>query len=241
MINQRILVIEDETNIQELIKYNLEKNGYKVVVSDNGIDGLEEAIANVPDLILLDLMLPGMDGLEVCKRLRMDKRTKKVPIFMLTAKSEELDKILGLELGADDYITKPFSIKELIARIRAAMRRISDDRNEEADGKESSTILKVRDIEIDSEKYEVLKNGEKLVLTLKEFELLKMLIENKGKVLTRDFLLDKIWGYDYVGETRTVDVHIRHIRQKINDEEGSNQMIETIRGVGYRFKSEGER
>ncbi|HYF83259.1 MAG TPA: response regulator transcription factor [Clostridia bacterium] len=240
-MNQRILVIEDETNIQELIKYNLEKNGYKVVVSDNGIDGLEEAIANVPDLILLDLMLPGMDGLEVCKRLRMDKRTKKVPIFMLTAKSEELDKILGLELGADDYITKPFSIKELIARIRAAMRRISDDRNEEADGKESSTILKVRDIEIDSEKYEVLKNGEKLVLTLKEFELLKMLIENKGKVLTRDFLLDKIWGYDYVGETRTVDVHIRHIRQKINDEEGSNQMIETIRGVGYRFKSEGER
>lgn len=241
MINQRILVIEDEANIQELIKYNLEKNGYKVVVSDNGIDGLEEAIANVPDLILLDLMLPGLDGLEVCKRLRMDKRTKKVPIFMLTAKSEELDKVLGLELGADDYITKPFSIKELIARIRAVMRRISDDRNEEADEKQSSTILKLRDIEIDSEKYEVRKNGEKLVLTLKEFELLKMLIENKGKVLTRDFLLDKIWGYDYVGETRTVDVHIRHVRQKINDEEGSNQMIETIRGVGYRFISEGEK
>lgn len=241
MINQRILVIEDETNIQELLKYNLEKNGYNVIVSDNGIDGLEEAIANVPDLILLDLMLPGMDGLEVCKRLRMDKRTKKVPIFMLTAKSEELDKILGLELGADDYITKPFSIKELIARIRAAMRRISDDRNEEADGKESSTILKVRDIEIDSEKYEVRKNGEKLVLTLKEFELLKMLIENKGKVLTRDYLLDKIWGYEYVGETRTVDVHIRHVRQKIYDEEGSNQMIETIRGVGYRFISAGEK
>ncbi len=241
MINQRILVIEDETNIQELIKYNLEKNGYKVVVSDNGIDGLEEAIANVPDLILLDLMLPGLDGLEVCKRLRTDKRTKKVPIFMLTAKSEELDKVLGLELGADDYITKPFSIKELIARIRAAMRRISDDRNEGADENESSTILKVRDIEIDSEKYEVRKNGEKLVLTLKEFELLKMLIENKGKVLTRDFLLDKIWGYDYIGETRTVDVHIRHVRQKINDEEDSNQMIETIRGVGYRFISEGEK
>ncbi len=241
LTNQKILVIEDEVNIQELIKYNLEKNGYKIVISDNGIDGLEEAIANVPDLILLDLMLPGMDGLEVCKRLRMDKRTKKVPIFMLTAKSEELDKVLGLELGADDYITKPFSIKELIARIRSAMRRISEDRNEEAEEKESSTILKVRDIEIDSEKYEVRKNGEKLVLTLKEFELLKMLIENKGKVLTRDFLLDKIWGYDYVGETRTVDVHIRHVRQKINDEEGSNQMIETIRGVGYRFISEGER
>lgn len=241
MINQRILVIEDETNIQELIKYNLEKNGYKVIVADNGIDGLNEALANVPDLILLDLMLPGLDGLEVCKRLRMEKRTKRVPIFMLTAKSEELDKILGLELGADDYITKPFSIKELIARIRAAMRRTDDVRNEETNVNESSTILKVKDIEIDCAKYEVRKNGEKLVLTLKEFELLKMLIENKGKVLTRDFLLDKIWGYEYAGETRTVDVHIRHVRQKINDEEGSEQMIETIRGVGYRFIGAGER
>lgn len=241
MVNQRILVIEDETNIQELLKYNLEKNGYKVVVADNGVDGLKEAAANVPDLILLDLMLPGLDGLEVCKRLRADKRTKKVPIFMLTAKGEELDKVLGLELGADDYITKPFSIKELVARIRAAMRRISDDREEEIEGKKSGAILKVKDIEIDCEKYDVRKNGEKLVLTLKEFELLKMLVENRGKVLTRDFLLDKIWGYDYVGETRTVDVHIRHVRQKINDEEGSNQMIETIRGVGYRFNSEGDK
>ena len=127
LINNRILVIEDESNIQELIKYNLEKNGYKVILSDNGTAGLNEALANVPDLILLDLMLPGLDGLEVCKRLRADKRTKKVPIFMLTAKSEELDKVLGLELGADDYITKPFSIKELIARIRAAMRRVEDE------------------------------------------------------------------------------------------------------------------
>ncbi|HYE84118.1 MAG TPA: response regulator transcription factor [Clostridia bacterium] len=240
-MSKRILVIEDEANIQELIKYNLEKNGYKVTVADNGVDGLEEALANVPDLILLDLMLPGLDGLEVCKRLRMEKQTKKIPIFMLTAKSEELDKVLGLELGADDYITKPFSIKELIARIRAAMRRISDDNTSEASEGKGVKILKVNDIEIDCERYEVRKNGEKLALTLKEFELLKMLIENKGRVLTRDFLLDKIWGYDYVGETRTVDVHIRHVRQKINDDEGSNQMIETIRGVGYRFISEGER
>jgi len=241
LINRRILVIEDEVNIQELIKYNLEKNGYKVMLADNGIDGLEEALANVPDLILLDLMLPGLDGLEVCKRLRTDKRTKKIPIFMLTAKSEELDKVLGLELGADDYITKPFSIKELVARVRAAMRRITDEGDEEADSKEINKVLKVRDIEIDCEKYEVKKSGEKLVLTLKEFELLKMLVENKGKVLTRDFLLDKIWGYDYAGETRTVDVHIRHVRQKISDEEGSGQMIETIRGVGYRFNSEGDK
>lgn len=240
-MNQRILVIEDEANIQELLRYNLEKNGYKVTVSGNGAEGLEEAIVNVPDLILLDLMLPGLDGLEVCKRLRMEKRTKKVPIFMLTAKSEELDKVLGLELGADDYITKPFSIKELIARIRAAMRRIGVDMADGPSEGENGKILKVRDIEIDCEKYEVRKNSEKIALTLKEFELLKMLVENNGKVLTRDFLLDKIWGYDYVGETRTVDVHIRHVRQKINDEEGSNPMIETIRGVGYRFISEGER
>jgi two-component system alkaline phosphatase synthesis response regulator PhoP len=240
LINQRILVIEDEINIQELIKYNLEKNGYKVILADNGIAGLNEAVENVPDLILLDLMLPGLDGLEVCKRLRMEKRTKKIPIFMLTAKSEELDKVLGLELGADDYITKPFSIKELIARIRAAMRRLEGDRDVETKVDESNIILKVKDIEIDSDKYEVRKSGEKLALTLKEFELLKMLIENEGKVMTRDFLLDKIWGYDYVGETRTVDVHIRHLRQKIKDEEGINQMIETIRGVGYRFVSEGD-
>ena len=239
-MNQRILVIEDDANIQELIKYNLEKNGYKVTVADNGIDGLEEALAQPPDLILLDLMLPGLDGLEVCKRLRMEKQTRKTPIFMLTAKSEELDKVLGLELGADDYITKPFSIKELIARIRAAMRRINVSDTDRPVERESPKIIKVRDIEIDCEKYEVRKNGEKLALTLKEFELLKMLVENKGKVLTRDFLLDKIWGYDYVGETRTVDVHIRHIRQKINDEEEGSQLIETIRGVGYRFVSEGE-
>ncbi|MGE5677406.1 MAG: winged helix-turn-helix domain-containing protein [Pseudomonadota bacterium] len=239
-MNNTILVIEDEYNIQELIKYNLEKNGYKVILADNGISGLDEALANLPDLILLDIMLPGLDGLEVCKRLRMDKRTKKTPIFMLTAKSEELDKVLGLELGADDYITKPFSIKELVARIRAAMRRLGEERNEEMIPTESGTTLRVKDIDIDTEKYEVRKNGEKIALTLKEFELLKMLVVNKGKVMTRDFLLDKIWGYDYAGETRTVDVHIRHIRQKIQDEEGSNQLIETIRGVGYRIISEGD-
>jgi len=240
LTNQRILVIEDDTNIQELIKYNLEKNGYRVIVADNGVDGLKEAIANIPDLILLDIMLPGLDGLEVCKRLRMEKFTRKVPIFMLTAKSEELDKILGLELGADDYITKPFSIKELIARIRAVMRRIGDDGIDEQDREESGKVLKVKDIEIDNEKYEIRKNGEKIALTLKEFELLKVMIENEGKVLTRDFLLDKIWGYEYIGGTRTVDVHIRHIRQKINDDEGNGRRIETIRGVGYRFISEGE-
>lgn len=239
-MNNRILVIEDESNIQELIKYNLEKNGYKVILADNGIAGLNEALSNVPDLVLLDLMLPGIDGLEVCKRLRADKRTKRVPIFMLTAKSEELDKVLGLELGADDYITKPFSIKELIARIRAALRRMEEAVDEGSPAEEGGKLVKVKDIEIDSEKYEIKKSGEKLSLTLKEFELLKILVENRGKVLTRDFLLDKIWGYDYAGETRTVDVHIRHVRQKLKDEEGCDPLIETIRGVGYRFIGEGD-
>lgn len=240
-MNERILVIEDEMHIQELLQYNLEKNGYKVTLADNGIEGLNEALTNVPDLILLDLMLPGMDGLEVCKRLRSEKHTKKLPILMLTAKSEELDKILGLELGADDYITKPFSIKELIARIRASLRRVSEEKFDIHAEESKSSILKIKNIEIDIEKYEVRKDGEKVILTLKEFELLRILIENQGKVLTRDFLLDKIWGYDYVGETRTVDVHIRHLRQKIEDDEEMGQIIETIRGVGYRIGNVGEK
>jgi two-component system alkaline phosphatase synthesis response regulator PhoP len=242
-MNQRILVIEDEMHIQELIKYNLEKNNFVVTLSDNGVDGLHQAMKGDFDLVLLDLMLPGFDGIEICKRMRGEKRTRKTPIIMLTAKSEEFDKVLGLELGADDYMTKPFSVKELIARIRAALRRVDTNEEDEVQAvKENADILLTyQDITLNKEKYEVRKGGEKLVLTLKEFELLKVLIENKGRVLTRDSLLDKIWGYDYAGETRTVDVHIRHLRQKIHDEDGSNQMIETIRGVGYKINDEGER
>jgi two-component system alkaline phosphatase synthesis response regulator PhoP len=242
-MSQKILVIEDEIHIQELIKYNLEKNNFVVTLSDNGIEGLNQAMKGDFDLVLLDLMLPGLDGLEICKRIRGDKRIRKTPIIMLTAKSEEFDKVLGLELGADDYMTKPFSVKELIARIRAALRRMdtNDDEEIQATSENTDILLTYQDITLDKEKYEVRKSGEKLVLTLKEFELLKMLIENKGRVLTRDSLLDKIWGYDYAGETRTVDVHIRHLRQKIHDEDGSNQMIETIRGVGYKINDEGDR
>lgn len=242
-MNQKILVIEDEMHIQELIKYNLEKNNFVVTLASDGIEGLNQAMKGDYDLVLLDLMLPGLDGLEICKRMRGDKRTRKTPIIMLTAKSEEFDKVLGLELGADDYMTKPFSVKELVARIRAALRRIDIDGDDEIhvinDNKDN--LLNYKDITLDKEKYEVRKSKEKLVLTLKEFELLKMLIENRGRVLTRDTLLEKIWGYDYAGETRTVDVHIRHLRQKIHDEDGNNQMIETIRGVGYKINDEGER
>jgi two-component system, OmpR family, alkaline phosphatase synthesis response regulator PhoP len=242
LMNQRVLVIEDEMHIQELIRYNLEKNNFAVTLADDGIEGLNQVMKGEYDLVLLDLMLPGFDGLEICKRMRGDKRTRKTPIIMLTAKSEEFDKVLGLELGADDYMTKPFSVKELVARVRAALRRVDIDENEEIQVETESigNLLTYKDITLDKEKYEVRKSGEKLILTLKEFELLKMLIENRGKVLTRDTLLDKIWGYDYPGETRTVDVHIRHLRQKIHDEDENNQMIETIRGVGYKI-SEGER
>jgi two-component system alkaline phosphatase synthesis response regulator PhoP len=242
-MNQRILVIEDELHIQELIKYNLEKNNFAVTLAGNGIEGLNQAMKGDYDLVLLDLMLPGLDGLEICKRMKGDKRTRKTPIIMLTAKSEEFDKVLGLELGADDYITKPFSVKELVARIRTALRRLETDEDEEAHTVHESldNLLTYKEISLDKEKYQVRKKGEKLVLTLKEFELLKMLIENRGRVLTRDTLLDKIWGYDYAGETRTVDVHIRHLRQKIGDEDGNNQMIETIRGVGYKINDEGDR
>lgn len=243
-MNQRILVIEDEMHIQELIKYNLEKNNYIVTMIGNGNEGFDQARSGNYDLILLDLMLPGMDGLDICRSLKADKKTKKIPIIMLTAKSEEFDKVLGLELGADDYITKPFSIKELIARIRVALRRVDREEVPEAVQEAKSVgdnMLTYQDITIDKEKYEVRKGGEKLALTLKEFELLKMLVENKGRVLTRDSLLDKIWGYDYAGETRTVDVHIRHLRQKINDEDINNPRIETIRGVGYRISDEGEK
>jgi len=242
VVNQRILVIEDEMHIQELLKYNLEKNNYAVTLSDNGIEGLSQAMKSNFDLVLLDLMLPGIDGLEICRRMKGDKRTRKTPIIMLTAKSEEFDKVLGLELGADDYVTKPFSVKELIARIRVALRRLDTNEEDEilVSNENRDILLSYKDITLNKEKYEVRKGGEKLTLTLKEFELLKMLIENKGRVLTRDSLLDKIWGYDYAGETRTVDVHIRHLRQKIHDEDGNNQMIETIRGVGYKINDEGE-
>jgi two-component system alkaline phosphatase synthesis response regulator PhoP len=226
----KILVVDDEEHIVELIKFNLEKNGYKVVTAFNGNDALKLAKDEKPDLIVLDLMLPGIDGIEICKILKRDEDTEKIPIIMLTARGEETDKILGLELGADDYVTKPFSVKELIARIKAVLRRSSEV------NKKQESIIKIRDIVIDTEKHEVTKNGKALELTLKEFEVLKILALNKGKVLSRDFLLDEVWGYDYYGETRTVDVHIRHLRRKIEDDDKDPKYIETIRGVGYRMR-----
>ena len=228
MANEKILVVDDEEHIAELISYNLTSNGYKVITANNGIDAIKLAIEEKPSLILLDLMIPGKDGYDVCKEVRGNSEVKNIPIIMLTAKSEELDKILGLELGADDYITKPFSVRELLARVKAVLRRFYIVEPE-------SNVLTFGDLVDEYEKREIVIKDKKLDLTLKEFELLEILIRNKGKILTRDTLLDKIWVYEYIGETRTVDVHIRYLRKKIEEDDKNPKFIETIRGVGYRF------
>ena len=228
MANEKILVVDDEEHILELISFNLTNNGYKVIKANNGIDAVRLAIEEKPKLILLDLMIPGKDGYDVCREVRCNSEIRNIPIIMLTAKSEELDKILGLELGADDYITKPFSVRELLARVKAVLRRFSVVEPE-------SSVLVFGNLKADFEKREIHVKDKKLDLTLKEFELLEILIRNKGKILTRDTLLDKIWGYEYIGETRTVDVHIRYLRKKVEEDDKNPKLIETIRGVGYRF------
>ncbi|EEH98212.1 response regulator transcription factor [Clostridium tertium] len=228
MAEEKILVVDDEDHIVELISYNLINSGYKVITANNGIDAVKLAKEENPRLMLLDLMIPGLDGYDVCKAIRSDNDTKDISVIMLTAKGEELDKILGLELGADDYMTKPFSIRELLARIKAVLRRTKSLGG-------SEEIFKTNGILINFERREVLISDKKIDLTLKEFELLEILVKNRGKILTRETLLDKIWGYEYVGETRTVDVHIRYLRKKIEVDDKNPKFIETIRGVGYRF------
>ena len=233
MEKNRILVVEDEKNIRELIRFNLEKNGYKVETADNGADGFQMAESGEFDLLLLDIMLPKMDGLDICKKVRNGTKAPGIPIIMLTAKNEEIDKVLGLELGADDYISKPFGIKELIARIKANLRR--SNMTEEIDrNKSAELVAKIGRLEIDFDGFLVKKEGSPISLTLKEFEILRVLVKNKGKVFSREALLLNVWGYDYMGDARTVDVHIRHLRSKIGDDEAEKPIIETIRGVGYR-------
>ena len=226
---KKILIIEDDDHIIELLKFNVENNGYEVSIAMDGHEGLNKAINELPDLILLDLMLPGIDGIEICNRLKNKDRTKDIPIIMLTAKGHETDKILGLEIGADDYMTKPFSVRELMTRIKVVFRRYTHEV-----AKTPAMKIVIGDLEIDHEKHEVTKNGDLIKLTLKEYQLLEYLAENRGKVLSRNALLDRVWGYDYFGETRTVDVHIRHLRKKIDDDNA--EIIETIRGVGYKIK-----
>jgi len=223
---EHILIIEDEKNIVELIKYNLEKLNYKVSVAYDGEDGLNKINRLRPDLIILDLMLPKIDGNSICIKLKNSKSFSNIPIIILTAKSAEIDRVLGLELGADDYVVKPFSIKELMVRVKNIIKRYKKNSNFKEE-----EIITLGGLIIDPSKHEVTLDGEKVFFTLKEFELLKILAKNKGKVLSRSSLLENIWGYEYLGETRTVDVHIRHIRSKI---EKNRSYIETIRGVGYK-------
>lgn len=234
---KKILIIEDEANIRELVTYNLKANGYETLEAEDGITGITLAYKEKPDLILLDIMLPGKDGYEICRELRSEDIN--IPIIMLTAKSEEVDKVLGLEFGADDYIAKPFGIREFLARIKAVLRRyeINDKTaiEQKKDDDELENIM-AGNIVIDQGRHEVKVNGVPIELTYKEYELLSFLAKHRGRVYSRDELLDKVWGIDYVGETRTVDVHIRHLRQKIGQDQNGEEYIETIRGRGYKLK-----
>ena len=226
----KILVVDDEEPIQELLRFNLEKEGYLVCVAKDGQEALKQVENDQPDLLVLDLMLPGMDGLEVCRKLRSNPKFQQIPIIMLTAKGEEIDKILGLELGADDYMTKPFSPRELLARIKARLRR--PNLQEEADAR----IIIRGELRVDVTGFRVHVRGEETELTPKEFELLRVLVAHPGKVYSREELLERIWGYEYDGDTRTVDVHIRHLRLKVERDPSNPEYIETLRGIGYRFK-----
>ena len=225
-----ILVVDDEEPIQELLRFNLEKEGYVVCIATDGEEALKHVASDQPDLIVLDLMLPGMDGLEVCRRLRANPKFQQIPIIMLTAKGEEIDTVLGLELGADDYMTKPFSPRELLARIKARLRRPNSQEETE------SKIIIRGELRVDVTGFRVHVRGEETELTPKEFELLRVLVAHPGRVYSREELLERIWGYEYDGDTRTVDVHVRHLRLKIEKDPSNPDYIETLRGIGYRFK-----
>ena len=225
----KVLIVEDEANIRQLVKYNLEKESYQVIEAEDGLLGLRLAKAEKPDLVLLDLMLPQMDGLEVCRSLKGNQATAALPIIMLTAKSEEIDKVIGLELGADDYMTKPFSPRELVARVKAVLRRSQKETSLPGE-------LAVGRLRFNFSRYEVHMGNTKLELTPKEYELLKMLATNLGKVFTREQLLEKVWGYEYFGDTRTVDVHVRHLRAQMANDPETADALETIRGFGYRLR-----
>lgn len=230
MDQKKVLIIEDEKSISDIIKFNLVKEGFAVETAYDGQDGLTKAIASEPDLILLDVMLPVMDGFSVCKKVR---EVSTVPILMLTAKEEEVDKVLGLELGADDYITKPFGMRELIARIKANIRR-SEFITTLADAPEN--VKEFGNLAIDLNRYEVRKNGTPLELTLREFELLKYLAEREDRVFSREQLLEEVWGYEYYGDIRTVDVTVRRLREKLEDDSSDPKYIMTKRGIGYYFR-----
>ena len=230
MAETKILIVEDDPNLLAALKYSVSKENYNVVTAVDGAEALEVARKEQPDLVILDIMLPKLSGLEVCRILCKEMN---IPILMLTAKSEEIDKVVGLEIGADDYMTKPFSMRELLARVRAMLRRTQMTRPLIAPGQE---VLKFNDMEIDIGRHLVLLNGSEVALSPKEFDLLVFLASNKGFVFSREQLLEKVWGYDYTGDTRSVDVHVRWLRQKIENEPANPKRLITVRGAGYKLE-----
>ncbi|GHO86514.1 DNA-binding response regulator [Dictyobacter formicarum] len=242
-------MVDDETVLLDTISYNLEQSGYQVIRAADGLSALDAARRDIPDLVVLDIMLPGIDGLEVCRQLRRERTTATIPIIMLTAKGEEIDKVVGLEVGADDYITKPFGRRELLARVRALLRRV-DYPAQEGGSQYATPVpakneqgniprrkdLTVGQLSIDQAGRIVTNHGQNVELQPKQFDLLTYLVRNRGTVLTRDQLLHHVWGYDYAGDTRTVDVHIRWLREKLEDEPANPKLIQTVRGVGYVFR-----
>ena len=225
----KILIVEDEEALSDPLAFLLGREGFQTIVVDNGLDALPVFDREGADLVLLDVMLPGMSGMEVCRKLR---EVSSVPIIMLTAKDSELDKVLGLELGADDYVTKPYSARELIARIRAVLRR----RSAETDSATES-VLQAGPVRMDIDRHVVTVNGEEISMPLKEFELLEILLRNVGRVMTRGQLIERVWGADYVGDTKTLDVHIKRLRSKIEPDSSAPQYVVTVRGLGYKFEA----
>lgn len=229
-MSQRILLVEDEESISQPLSYLLKKEGYEVTVIANGTDAVNEFRPDRFDLILLDLMLPGLSGTEVCREIRQQSQ---VPIIMLTAKDSEVDIVVGLELGADDYITKPYSSRELLARTRAVLRRYDTAEIDEAD--EEDDVLEAHDIRLDVDRHSVVVRGSEVTMPLREFELLEMFMRHEGRVLTRGQLIDRVWGSNYFGDTKTLDVHVKRIRSRIEVDPAKPRLITTVRGVGYRF------
>ncbi len=230
-MSQKVLVVDDEQSIVTLLKYNIEQAGYQVIVAYDGVQALEKVNEEKPDLVVLDVMLPEKNGIEVCKTIRSDKN--QVPILMLTAKDDEFDRVLGLELGADDYMTKPFSPREVVARVKAILRRVGQVENKNLDDDEDIILGAIR---IRPDFFEVYRNDELLELTPKEFELLLYLIERQGRVITREHMLNSVWNYEFAGDSRIVDVHISHLRDKLEENPKQPQFIKTVRGLGYKLE-----
>lgn len=223
-----ILLVEDDEDIRQLLTFTFEAAGFDVITRSDGQEGLDAAIAEIPDVVILDIMLPSMSGLDICKMLKRNADTESIPVIMLTARGEEVDRVVGLELGADDYVVKPFSPRELVLRVRAVLKR-----NAPVEPVSKGTSLKMDGLVVDMDAYKVLIDDEEILLTATEFKLLAELLKNKGRVRTRDQLLNTVWGYEFEGYARTVDTHVRRLRQKIGE---YAKYIETMRGVGYRFK-----